>query len=238
MSDTISEGRGGDSGGGTSGERSGAGSRVFLAFFGAVTASVSHELNNVISVIHQISGLLKDMCEAADEGHPPALARLRDVQARITRQVQRGEVIIKNMNRFAHSVDEPERTYDVGATLENFGALCGRWCDQRQVRLQWDLPDGKLSITGDPFRLQLAVYVGLRDRLAVAEPGDMLRMAVAATADGLRMTLVGPNRGEMTAARAAALDEMAAVCAADWSESAVRDGLALAITVPSRTQAA
>jgi len=41
-----------------------------LAFFGAITASISHELNNVIAIIDQSAGLLNDLLAGAQYGRP------------------------------------------------------------------------------------------------------------------------------------------------------------------------
>ena len=39
-----------------------------LAFFGEITASVSHEINNAISIINEYSGLLEDLTYTAERG--------------------------------------------------------------------------------------------------------------------------------------------------------------------------
>ena len=52
-----------------------------LAFFGAITASVSHELNNVMSIIDQNNGLLKDLLAV---GHPISNERLERINNSIT----------------------------------------------------------------------------------------------------------------------------------------------------------
>jgi hypothetical protein len=90
-------------------------------------------------------------------------------------------------------------------------------------------------VTGDPFLLQLAVYVGLHDRLAVAKPGDELQIVLTTCSDGLKVTFGGPHREEISAARTEVLDEMAAVCTGKWSEETAPDGVVLTITVPAQT---
>ena len=41
-----------------------------LSFFGTISASVSHELNNVLSIINEYAGLLDDLVTADKKGIP------------------------------------------------------------------------------------------------------------------------------------------------------------------------
>ena len=72
-----------------------------LAFFGAITASVSHELNNVISIVYQTAGLLNDLLAGAQRGRPISDERLEQIAIRIGEQTERGAAIIKRLNAFA-----------------------------------------------------------------------------------------------------------------------------------------
>ena len=56
-----------------------------LAFFGAINASVTHELNNVLGTIEQISGLLEDL--AANPGSLPTPDDLESISSRINKSV-------------------------------------------------------------------------------------------------------------------------------------------------------
>src|SRR4030067_193492 len=84
-----------------------------LAFFGSITASFSHEINNIMAIIGELAGLMEDLLRVADLGHPPQLERFRRVSERIGTQVKRGEEMIKRLNRFAHTMDEPVKTIEM-----------------------------------------------------------------------------------------------------------------------------
>jgi len=76
-----------------------------LVFFGTLTASVTHELNNVLSIIDQTRGLLEDLAVGAASGRAIDPARLETIATRIDRQVRKGVEIMSCLNRFAHSLD-------------------------------------------------------------------------------------------------------------------------------------
>ena len=74
-----------------------------LHCFGAISASVSHELKNALAIINENAGLLEDLSFMAEKGLPLEPAKLKSLAASIGKQIQRADGIIRNMNHFAHS---------------------------------------------------------------------------------------------------------------------------------------
>ena len=56
---------------------------IGLAYVGAMSASISHELKNVLAVIHENAGLLEDLSLRADQGVPLEPERLKTICGRI-----------------------------------------------------------------------------------------------------------------------------------------------------------
>ena len=79
-----------------------------LKFFGALTASVIHELNNSIGIINENAGLLEDLGLMAKSGMEPDIDRWMEIAQRITGQVRHTHNILKNLSKFAHSTDYTE----------------------------------------------------------------------------------------------------------------------------------
>ena len=50
-----------------------------LQFFGRISASISHELKNVLAIINENAGLLEDLTSMADRGKPIDSARLKAI---------------------------------------------------------------------------------------------------------------------------------------------------------------
>ncbi|MEJ2737106.1 MAG: histidine kinase dimerization/phospho-acceptor domain-containing protein, partial [Anaerolineae bacterium] len=133
-----------------------------LAFFGAITASVSHELNNVISIIDQTAGLLQDLLAGAREDQPIPNERLQRIADSVAAQTDRGVRIIKRLNTFAHSVDDPVKEFEINPTVENLVALARRFASLKRVELEAKLPDTPPKVTNNPFRVQQALFTCLR----------------------------------------------------------------------------
>ncbi|NQU04872.1 MAG: hypothetical protein HQ568_02175 [Calditrichaeota bacterium] len=149
-----------------------------LAFFGAITASVSHELNNVISIINQTAGLLDDLLYGVQSGKQIPTERLQKIADRVTDQSQRGVDIIKRLNTFSHSVDDPIREFEINILIENLINLCRRFADMRKVNLQTQFSDELINITNNPFLVQQALYLNYRRILGMLDPNETIIISV------------------------------------------------------------
>ena len=162
-----------------------------LAFFGAVAASVTHELNNSLSIIDQAQGLLADLAAVSDAGSPIDPARLKTVQERINRQVRKGVEIVERFNRFAHTIDDPRGSFDVCGETGNIVALSRRLAELKYVRLECSLPSEGVLIAGDAFLLQQAVFLCIQLLLEGSEEGDRLEVSVQRRESGLTLSVAG-----------------------------------------------
>jgi C4-dicarboxylate-specific signal transduction histidine kinase len=124
-----------------------------LQFFGQISASISHEINNVLAIINENAGLLEDFTLLADRGTPIDPARLKVMAAAVKKQIGRADDIIKNMNRFAHSIDQTITTVDLDQTIELAIALTARFAVMRGVRVNLELPQSPVKIPTAPFFL-------------------------------------------------------------------------------------
>lgn len=131
--------------------------REELQFFGRVSASVSHEIKNVFAVIHEGAGLLDDFCLLAAKGRPLDPERLQGVAQSILGQIRRGDEIVKNMNAFAHSVDEDVRDLDVGASLALIVGLSRRMAAAKSVRLDLE-ESAPATVRTDPYSLERLLH--------------------------------------------------------------------------------
>jgi light-regulated signal transduction histidine kinase (bacteriophytochrome) len=149
-----------------------------LAFFGAITASVSHELNNVISIINQTAGLLDDLLYGAQDGQQIPSERLQKIADRVTDQSQRGVDIIKRLNTFSHTVDDPIREFEVNGLMENLVKLCTRFADMRKVSLETEFSFEPINITNSPFLVQQAFYLSYRRILGKLNSDETIKISV------------------------------------------------------------
>jgi C4-dicarboxylate-specific signal transduction histidine kinase len=139
-----------------------------LAFFGAITASLSHELKNVLATIKEFSGLLEDLVQASAAGRPPSTERLQTFCDRINKQVGRGSALIERLNRFAHSVDEPEVSVGVKQVLTEICSICDRFARLKQATLARRFADEEVTLRSDPFAIQHVIYLCIKAALEAA----------------------------------------------------------------------
>ncbi len=160
-----------------------------LAFFGAVTASVSHELNNVISIIDQTAGLIEDMIAGEEKGVPLSVERLAQAAVSIRKQTERGLHIIRRLNRFAHSADHAVVEYDVNEVIGNLVDLSRRLADLKRVRIDAKPYFSPLKVIGNPFSLQQMVFGIFQILFSVVQRDDTIRVEMEAGQSGAVVTV-------------------------------------------------
>jgi hypothetical protein len=165
-----------------------------LVFFGTLAASVTHELNNVLSVIDQGKGLLEDLAVGARSGRAIDPAMLETVTTRIDRQVRKGIEIMGCLNRFAHSLDEPRASFDAGFETGNLLSLARRFADLKKVRLEFSPGEGEIRAAGNAFLLQQAIFTCLQRVLEESEEGDRIDIDMQLDADEVVVGVTGSAR--------------------------------------------
>jgi C4-dicarboxylate-specific signal transduction histidine kinase len=150
-----------------------------LAFFGRVGADVTHDMRNVLSVIREYSGLLRDLLAAAKRRKPPDPDQLKRLSESITNQVRKGTEIMERFGRFAHATDEQTASFDLAALTRNTAALAHRPVKQAGCTLEADLPDEPIPVRSNPFSLQLALFSSIQLILGSVAAGEPITIKVA-----------------------------------------------------------
>ena len=70
-----------------------------LKFFGKMSATISHEINNALAIINENAGLMQDFTHMVDKGIPLDPKRLNTLAGKIIQQVRRAEGIVKNLKQ-------------------------------------------------------------------------------------------------------------------------------------------
>jgi len=162
-------------------------SEMGLQFFGRISASISHEIKNVLAIVNENAGLLEDFTLMADRGQPIDPARLKLMAATVQRQVGRADEILKNMNRFAHSIDETMAEVDLNQTIELFMALTNRFTAMRGVRVDLQLPENTLTIPTAPFFLMNLLWLCLDFSMTASGDDKRVELVVQETKNSVRI---------------------------------------------------
>ena len=147
-------------------------------FFGKMSASTFHEIKNVLAIINENAGLLADFSMMAERGMPIEPERLKIVSAKITEQVKRADLIVKNMNQFAHSVDEQVKTVALDDLIALVVKLSLRFAASRGITLKHQPSATPVSITSSPFLLENLVWLCL-DKVMDAAGGKKIVSLIA-----------------------------------------------------------
>lgn len=162
-----------------------------LAFFGTVSASLSHEINNVVAIVGELTGLLDDLLSAAEQGRPLNAEKLKDISGKLAKQVKKGEVIIKRLNRFAHSVDQPVKQIDLKELLLQISTIAERFAFLKGITLEPHLADGSCMMETKPFSLQQAVFLCIQIALDTAGKNDIIKISCQKEDSRMRIFLSG-----------------------------------------------
>jgi C4-dicarboxylate-specific signal transduction histidine kinase len=158
-----------------------------LQFFGSISASISHELKNVLAIVNENAGLLEDLTLMAERGRPIDPARLKMMAAAVKRQVGRADEILKNMNRFAHSIDQTTTTVNLDQTIGLFIALTARFVAMRGVRVDLHLPASPLTIPTAPYYLLNLLWLCLDFSMSASGDEKRVELAVEETENSVRI---------------------------------------------------
>jgi len=132
-----------------------------LQFYGKMTASISHEIKNAMAIINENAGLLEDYNLMAGQGIPLDPDRLNKLAGSVKKQIRRIDGIIKNMNRFAHSVDDPVKNVNLDEVLELSVQLAARFAAMKGISLKTLFDKRPLAFTTAPFLLENLVWLCL-----------------------------------------------------------------------------
>ena len=161
-----------------------------LRYFGKMTASISHEIKNVMAIINESAGLLEDYSLMAEKGMPVDPERLKVVSDRVATQIRRADMITKNLNNLAHSVDDFKKSVGIREILELAMGLTGRFADMRSVKLDFQPADDFPTVMTSPFHLLNLIWHVLDFAMDAAGTGKTVGLTFerGATSVSIRFT--------------------------------------------------
>ena len=153
--------------------------RSGLAFNGRITASVTHELNNVIGTIMQVVGLIEDLA-LSDEVKQAGLSdRMLSVVERIERQADRGTALIKRLNTFAHLSDKERAECQLGDLLTTMANLSERLVGLKKATLIRSGLSQEVTVITNPIQLAHVVFGCIDAVLNASSAGDEIELRLS-----------------------------------------------------------
>ncbi len=146
-------------------------------FFGKVTASVTHEIQNVLAIAKENAGLMEDLIHMAMQSEQDIpVDRLIGCLATIKKQATRGTGLTSNLNGFAHTTDHEVQQVDIVELTRRLIALIGRLADNVGVKLTIGSNDAPTPMTTDPVQFQAAIHFILEALFMTVPAGTMITL--------------------------------------------------------------
>jgi len=169
-----------------------------LRFYGKISASISHEMKNILAVLNENAGLLEDLLFMTKKGASLDIDRIASIAESMKKQIRRGDLIAKNLNTFAHSVDEFNRAVNVFDVLTLVVSLTRRFADMKGVVLNLNPVSDAIEITTHPFFLEQLLWCCLD--MAIARPGQDKTIGLEADTNETGVQIIISGLGDLSEA--------------------------------------
>ena len=165
-----------------------------FSFFGMTNRLISHELKNILAIISETLGLINELVELSETGMELKPGKLRSLSESVIEEVERANRIIKNMNTFAHSVDEFVREVDIRQIVNLMIEMSQLDSTGKNVRLRL-VENEACVIYTSPFFLEKLIYNVINFSLLGAGPENEIRVSFDSDDHGVRIIFSGiaPN---------------------------------------------
>ncbi len=158
-----------------------------LSFFGMTNRLISHELKNILAITSETLGLMNELVELSETAMPLEPGKLSAMSESIMEEVERANRIIRNMNTFAHSIDEFIREVDLRQTLALTMEICR--LDSALRKTDLNLVDGEAcTIYTSPLFLENLLYHVINFSLSQPSPEKKIRISIDSNDHGARIT--------------------------------------------------
>jgi hypothetical protein len=130
-------------------------------FMGKVTASMTHEIKNVLAIIRESAGLAQDLLTVTKESDFPHKEKLFGVMAKIDKQIERGADIVSRLNAFAHAPDRDTSHEDLNTVLDQMVHLSHKLGRSNGVSFIGERSDDAIMLDGNPMNTRMIIYQAL-----------------------------------------------------------------------------
>ncbi len=131
------------------------------AFINKITASVTHEIRNVLAIIKESAGLIEDMVRLSDKGRPPMREKLMRAVDRIGVQVNRGAELMSSLNRLSHCQDHIGERVDLNQDVRQVANLSQRFAKLKGHLVEVRTDEEDLAAAVHPLWLQMTLFVAV-----------------------------------------------------------------------------
>jgi len=126
-------------------------------FMGRLTASATHEMQNILATIRESGGLMEDLLALGAENFAHA-ERFKKGLCVLSEQVERGMALSEQLNYCAHAPETTPAGTEVNEAMRSLVGLCRRDAARRRVSLE--LAPGRTGLRTSLRALELMALLG------------------------------------------------------------------------------
>lgn len=160
-----------------------------VAFFGRMTASITHEMKNVLAIIREASGLMQDILAFSKDDVCPHEDRLKDALRTIDEQVKRGVELSSRLNRFAHDSEDLTKPVDLNDIVAHLVALSTRFAWLKKIDLGFAPSETAIAVRTCRISFQMALFAGIECCFAATPSGGRIDIQVETGNGEKRITI-------------------------------------------------
>jgi signal transduction histidine kinase len=207
------------------------GDRICVQVFAKISAAISHEIKNSLSIINENAGLLDDFAEMAEQTGGLPRERIQPITGKIMQQVNRSNTIMKNINRFAHSSDTRPAHGNLQDTLSLMAELTNREAAMKEITVTVDCPPG-LTLYTDLISFESLIFLTLCTLFESSAAGSSFSIHAVEEQAALTICFIPGEKTRLTVDIYPDQDQQ--VLAEQLAGSCQLDQDQLCITVPAR----
>ena len=132
-----------------------------IKFIGKITAGVTHEVNNVLASIREISGLMTDILSVIDDKSFPRKEKFQTSLQKIQNQIERGVKLTDQLNKFSHLSDNDISEVNLNELINHLIFLTERFARLKNISLQNKSSDQSVTLITNPLHLQMALFYSI-----------------------------------------------------------------------------
>ena len=161
-----------------------------LQFFGNNNRLISHELKNVLAIISETLGLIEELIELNETGMKLDPGKLKSLSNSIIEEVSRANSIIRNMNAFAHSVDEFIGEVDLNQSIDLIIRLSQLDSSRKNTEILFNTNEKRILYTS-PFFLGALISHAIDFAVLCAGSNRKIEISTSQDMHGLRIVFSG-----------------------------------------------
>ncbi|MBF0574190.1 MAG: HAMP domain-containing histidine kinase [Desulfamplus sp.] len=151
-----------------------------LQYFGAMSASIAHEIKNALAITNESAGLLEDLSLISmKNGLPLDSERVARLSKKVMDQIKRADTIVRKMSQFAHSVDEPVKAANLSEIVELAIDLGRRIASTKNINLSYIDSEFPISIETNPFLLMNLLWLIIKSAFERVNSDNNIEIAIS-----------------------------------------------------------